>query len=79
MKETKRTKRYLKRVVESGLTNINIIIIMLIMFTIETLNKPFNQITIYLICLVVGIIILIVNTIILIKYGKNFQELFEEE
>lgn len=77
--ENKKTKRYLKSVFETMLSNVMIIKIMFILFTIETLNKPLNQIISYIALISVLGITIIIDIIILSKYGKNFKSLFEEE
>ena len=77
--ENKKTKRYLKSVFETMLSNIMIIKIMFILFTIETLNQPLNQIISYISLISVLGITIIIDIIILSKYGKNFKSMFEEE
>lgn len=77
--ENKKTKRYLKSVFETMLSNIMIIKIMFILFTIETLNQPLNQIISYITLISVLGITIIIDIIILSKYGKNFKSMFEEE
>lgn len=77
--ENKKTKRYLKGVFETFISNIMIIKIMFILFTIETLNQPLNTIISYLVLVGILTITIIIDIIILSKYGKNFQSLFEEE
>lgn len=77
--ENKKTKRYLKSVFETMLSNVMIIKIMFILFTIETLNQPLNQIISYITLISVLGITIIIDIIILSKYGKNFKSLFEEE
>ena len=79
MKENKKTKRYLKSVFETMLSNVMIIKIMFILFTIETLNQPLNQIISYITLISVLGITIIIDIIILSKYGKNFKSMFEEE
>lgn len=79
MKENKKTKRYLKSVFETMLSNVMIIKIMFILFTIETLNQPLNQIISYITLISVLGITIIIDIIILSKYGKNFKSLFDEE
>lgn len=75
----KTKKRVLKGVFETFLSNLTIIEIMFILFTIETLNQPLNQIISYLALVGVLTISIILKLIILVKYGKNFKSLFEEE
>jgi hypothetical protein len=77
--ENKKTKRYLKSVFETMLSNIMIIKIMFILFTIETLNQPLNQIISYITLISVLSITIIIDIIILSKYGKNFKSMFDEE
>lgn len=77
--ENKKTKRYLKSVFETMLSNVMIIKIMFILFTIETLNQPLNQIISYITLISVLSITIIIDIIILSKYGKNFKSMFEEE
>jgi len=77
--ENKKTKRYLKSVFETMLSNIMIIKVMFILFTIETLNQPLNQIISYITLISVLGITIIIDIIILSKYGKNFKSMFEEE
>lgn len=77
--ENKKTKRYLKSVFETMLSNVMIIKIMFILFTIETLNQPLNQIISYITLISVLGITIIIDIIILSKYGKNFKSMFEEE
>lgn len=77
--ENKKTKRYLKSVFETMLSNVMIIKIMFILFTIETLNQPLNQIISYITLISVLSITIIIDIIILSKYGKNFKSMFDEE
>jgi hypothetical protein len=77
--ENKKTKRYLKSVFETMLTNVMIIKVMFILFTIETLNQPLNQIISYITLISVLSITIIIDIIILSKYGKNFKSMFDEE
>ena len=77
--ENKKTKRYLKSVFETMLSNVMIIKIMFILFTIETLNQPLNQIISYITLISVLGITIIIDIIILSKYGKNFKSMFDEE
>lgn len=77
--ENKKTKRYLKSIFETMLSNIMIIKIMFILFTIETLNQPLNQIISYITLISVLGITIIIDIIILSKYGKNFKSMFDEE
>lgn len=80
MKEKKERKKvYLKGIFESIISNILIVKIMFILFTIETLNKPFNQIISYLVLLGILVITIIIDIVILSKYGRNFKSMFEEE
>ena len=52
---------------------------MFILFTIETLNQPLNQIISYISLISVLGITIIIDIIILSKYGKNFKSMFDEE
>lgn len=77
--ENKKTKRYLKGVFETFISNIMIIKVMFILFTIETLNQPLNQIISYITLISILGITIIIDIIILSKYGRNFKSLFDEE
>lgn len=77
--ENKKTKRYLKGVFETFISNIMIIKVMFILFTIETLNQPLNQIISYIVLISILGLTIIIDIIILSKYGRNFKSLFDEE
>lgn len=77
--ENKKTKRYLKGVFETFISNIMIIKVMFILFTIETLNQPLNQIISYITLISILGLTIIIDIIILSKYGRNFKSLFDEE
>lgn len=71
-KETK--KRVLKKGVENVCISIVSIYFTYVMFTIETLNNPFNQIITYIASLVIGGLIALPCLYLLIKYSRLFEE-----
>ena len=74
--ENKKTKRYLKGVFETFISNIMIIKIMFILFTIETLNQPLNTIISYLVLVGILTITIIIMKVIPIILGINLGDLW---
>ena len=65
-----------RRVLKKGLDNflhlVNVISIFGIMITINTLEKPFKEIKLYLLILVIDIIVVIINTLIIKRYSRYY-------